>query len=130
MKNRRVVISYIKNHEDNLLYGLRKDTNKWTCAGGHLENNEDPYLGMVRELKEETGLDAKELKLVKVVYDHSQKLMLYLFEVKIDPTQVIDPSNDPDKEADIWEYKDPYFIQDQFHVDKNKNLAFKHWLGN
>ncbi len=36
-------------------------------VGGHLERGESPYSGAMREIREETGLTARELRLVGVV---------------------------------------------------------------
>ena len=51
----------------------------WTCPGGHLEINEDPYQGICRELAEEIGhiplplekIDVYENRLVRVHIYHA-----------------------------------------------------------
>ena len=108
--------------------GIRNDSNKFTIPGGHLKQNECYYEGMARELKEETGLDAKELKLVRMCKIDSK--LLYLFKVEIDKEQKIDTSKDPDKECSIWFYLDPNTIIDQLHVSLEKNIALRYWANN
>ena len=65
MKNsRRVCIALTTDHRDDILMGCRNDNKSWTCPGGHAEEGEDPYEAMIREYKEETGLDVEDIKLV------------------------------------------------------------------
>jgi len=52
-------------HEGRLLIIERKDENplwnkKWEFPGGKIEQGEDPACAFLREVKEETGIDAKE----------------------------------------------------------------------
>lgn len=126
-KTKRVSIALIRDHKDDILFGLRGDVNKFTNPGGHLEEGECPYAGCVRELKEETGLDAVDIKMAKVSYVKEKNIMVYVFEVKIDPDQKIDPSEDPDKECAIWAYMDPNDIVDQLHVPLEDNVVLKYW---
>lgn len=121
----RVAIALIVDQEDNVLMGKRNDSNRWTHPAGHLKIGEDAYEGMIRELKEETGLDALDVKISKVCKVEGK--MLYLFCVKVDPAQAIDSSGDPDKECDIWLYQDPNEIKDEMHIPIEKNIALKYW---
>lgn len=59
-----VVILFNENHE--VLLEERADDGYFDFPGGGLEDNEDPIDGAIRELFEETGLTAKELKLFKI----------------------------------------------------------------
>jgi len=122
---KRAAVGLIRNDQDKILMGRRNDTQKWTVPAGKLKNKECPYEGMARELKEETGLDAKEIKLLKVVFENN--VILYLFEIKINKDQEIDTSNDPDKECDNWTYEDPFDHIKELHIPANKNLALKYW---
>jgi 8-oxo-dGTP pyrophosphatase MutT (NUDIX family) len=124
-KSNRIAIGLIVNQENKMLMGKRNDTDKWTIPAGHIEENECPFAGMGRELKEETGLDAKEIKMVKAGFEDG--LLLYLFEIKIDFEQKIDTSGDPDKECDDWTYEDPFDHIYELHVPAHKNWALKHW---
>ena len=122
----RAAIGYIVNGEDDILMGKRNDNEKWTVPAGGIHVNECPFEGMARELKEETGLDAKCIKLIKV--GKKGKMMLYLFEIKVDSSQEIDVSGDPDEECDDWEYKDPNDIKEDLHVPVDENWVIDHWL--
>jgi 8-oxo-dGTP pyrophosphatase MutT (NUDIX family) len=124
-KSNRIAIGVIINEENKMLMGKRNDTNKWTVPAGHIEENECPFVGMGRELKEETGLDAKDIKMIKAGFEDG--LLLYLFEIKIDSEQKIDTSNDPDNECKDWTYEDPFDHIYELHIPAPKNWALKHW---
>lgn len=122
----RVAMALITDHQDNVLTGIRNDNGKYTVPGGHLYLNEDPYEGLARELKEETGLDAKSMKLIRVT--KKSKMLVYVMKVTVDPDQQIDASNDPDKECDNWFYLDPNETVDQLHVDLPDNTVLQAWI--
>ena len=70
-KNRWMTIPrslcFILNGDDILLMkrssNRRVFPNKYNGIGGHIERDEDPFNGAVREIKEETGLDVHDVKL-------------------------------------------------------------------
>lgn len=126
MKTKRVAIAYIKNDKDLLLMGKRKDNNKWSVPGGHLEESECPFSGVAREIKEETGLDAKDIKLVRAGIENNR--MIYLFEVKIDKEQQINIKNDPDEEFEEIGFHDIANHISELHVPAKRNWVLKHWL--
>ncbi len=47
--------------EDKILLVLHAKLEKWLFPGGHIELNETPNEAIIREVKEETGLDLKFL---------------------------------------------------------------------
>lgn len=55
------------NKNKELLLNLRSDTNTWGIPGGAMELYETIQDTAIRELKEESGIDAKDLKLVDVL---------------------------------------------------------------
>lgn len=55
------------NKNGELLLNLRSDTNTWGIPGGAMELFESIEETAIRELKEETNLDAKSLELVAVL---------------------------------------------------------------
>lgn len=57
----------VLNDRDELLLNLRSDTNTWGIPGGSMELYETIEETAIRELKEETGISADELKLVAVL---------------------------------------------------------------
>ena len=127
-KTKRVAVGLIVNSNDKVLMGKRNDTDKFTVPAGHIEKGECPFLGMARELKEETGLDAKEIKLVQAGIQDS--ILIYLFKVEVDCDQKIDVSNDPDNECDDWTYEDHFDHIEELHVPASKNWALKFWANN
>ncbi|MCI9280594.1 MAG: NUDIX domain-containing protein [Bacilli bacterium] len=55
------------NNKNELLLNLRTDTNTWGIPGGSMELYETIEETAIRELKEETGIDANELELVTIL---------------------------------------------------------------
>lgn len=127
MKIRRVAVCLITDNYDNILMGKRNDSKKFCCPAGRANKKEDIHLTAVRELKEETGLDVIDIKLVKVEYNSKKGIMLYLFKITVDPDQKIDMSNDPDEEFSELKYVDPNEVIDQLSVPINDNICLKYW---
>ena len=57
----------IFNDKNELLLNLRSDTNDWGIPGGGKEINETLEECAIREIKEETNLDIKNLSLITVL---------------------------------------------------------------
>lgn len=55
------------NQKNEILLNLRSDTNNWGIPGGSKELNETLEECAIRELKEETNLQANDLELVNVL---------------------------------------------------------------
>lgn len=127
-RTKRVAVCLLRDWKDDILMGKRNDNGLWTNPGGHLDKGECPYFGALRELKEEAGLDATDIELVKVC--KNKDILVYVFEVKVDHEQEIDTSKDPDKEVDDWEYVDPNAIREELHVPAEKNALLKYWMEN
>lgn len=125
-KTRRVAICLVTNENDRVLMGKRNDNDKMTMPAGHLEKGECPFLGAARELKEETGLDAENIEMVRCGINEDS-IMLYLFKVEVKKDQEVDCSNDPDKECDDFTYEDPFDHIDVLHVEASKNWALQEW---
>jgi len=128
---KRVAIALIQDWKQDILMGRRSDNGLMSQPGGHCERGECPYESCVREVKEETGLDPKTVKLVKVKMGGKDgKVMIYLFEVTVDPEQQVDTSNDPDKEFKHLEYVDPSTVMDELHVPIEYNTLLQYWMDN
>lgn len=80
-------LCYMERHEKYLMLhrvSKKKDLNrdKWIGVGGHFEFGESPEDCIIREIKEETGLDAEELKfrgIVTFVSDDDITEYMHLF---------------------------------------------------
>jgi 8-oxo-dGTP pyrophosphatase MutT (NUDIX family) len=127
-KSKRVAIGIVVNDQDKMLMGKRNDTDKWTVPAGHIEKGECPFMGMARELKEESGLDAKNIELIRA--GMKGDLLLYLFKIEVDYDQECDTSGDPDEECDAFTYEDPFDHIEELHVQASENWALKHWANN
>ena len=61
------VTGYVRDGEGRVLLGRRSDTGEWALIYGINEPGEQPADTVVREIKEETGVDAQVTDLVAVV---------------------------------------------------------------
>lgn len=61
------VLLLVFNESDEVLMQLRTDYNQWGFPGGAMELGESFEETAIRELKEETNLDIKELKMIKIL---------------------------------------------------------------
>lgn len=94
----------ILRHRDvkpEVLLIYRKKTNDWTFPKGHVEAGEDAAMAVVREVKEETGLDVQVVKpLPKNEYDSAAEghveTTMFLVEL-IDPSQPMHLEHDGDE---------------------------------
>ena len=60
MRTQLVVTGYLF-HDDKLLLIHHKKLNLWLPVGGHIEKDETPDQALLREIKEEVGLDVEIL---------------------------------------------------------------------
>mgnify|MGYP003319742913 FL=1 len=80
----------IRNKKDQILIMSRKNKktlrNCWEFPGGKLSNFEDYFDALIRELKEELGIDTTKNKFKNYIFTRHQYraflLMMYTFEVK------------------------------------------------
>lgn len=74
-----IAVGLIKNDIGEILIGrrnqpdLRDEHNKWEFPGGGIGMREDPEVALIREVKEETGLDVKIIRLLPKVLTHVWK---------------------------------------------------------
>lgn len=57
----RVSVKGIVIDEDGRILLSREDNGKWEMLGGGLDHDEDPIVGLKREIKEETGLEVTKV---------------------------------------------------------------------
>jgi len=130
MKNdRRVVVCLVEDDNGDLLYGKRNDTKKYCLPAGRLKIKESPIEGACREFREETGLEAQKVELVKIEYISKKRLMIYLFKIT-DYTGDIDLSQDPDKEFSVVEFRNPMDIIDEMKVPLKEDIALRYYSEN
>lgn len=125
--SKRVAMSLVVDDYDNVLMGNRNDGKGWTTPGGHVEKGEDPLIGMIREFKEETGVDPKGLKLAKVCWKKERGIILYIYKIDMPEDYKIDCSKDPDKECDDWVFIDPNDVKEDLAVELKHNEVLKYW---
>ena len=67
--------------------------NKYNGIGGHIERDEDPFDGAIREIKEETGLDVHDVKL-RAIHNidagHKSGIILFVFTAISDKREFVD----------------------------------------
>lgn len=88
--SRLAVKSFIVNEKRELLLIKREDNDPhkpgiWEIPGGRLELGEDPFKGLKRETKEETGLEIDMLNPLRVHHftrDDGQKITMITFLCK------------------------------------------------
>ncbi|NDC22601.1 MAG: NUDIX hydrolase [Proteobacteria bacterium] len=112
---------------DEMLIGRRKDNGKWTNPGGHLNKDEDPAAGAIREVKEESGVDCEKLEHLvtkKVISPIGKRLVIHAFKCKLSKKPKTTTELDPDNEISSWKWisiKDglPDEILKNLHSPKN-----------
>jgi len=77
------VFGFITDEKDRILLCLRNDYDLWNLPGGGLEDGETPWQGVIREVKEETGLDVEVEKLLCVYSKPEKNKIGFDFKCKI-----------------------------------------------
>lgn len=71
---------------------IPENAGKWECPGGKIDQDENPEKALLREIKEETGLDCKiikELPLLQMTTEtYDSKCHVYLLEAPSDKVQL------------------------------------------
>jgi ADP-ribose pyrophosphatase YjhB (NUDIX family) len=77
------VFGIIKDNKNRVLLCLRSDYDIWNLPGGSLEDGETPWEGVIREVKEETGLRVRVIKLTGIYSKPHKNEIIFCFECKI-----------------------------------------------
>lgn len=77
------VFAAIFDEENRILFCHRTDYDLWNLPGGALEKKEAPWVGVVREVKEETGLDVEVMDLVHISNNPGKDDIVFLFTCKV-----------------------------------------------
>jgi len=86
---------------NKILLHHRTDCDMWDLPGGGLEKGETIFQTLRREVKEETGLNIKPIKLTGVYQNYRKEIFVFNFLVK-----VISGKLTKNKEADDFKYFD------------------------
>jgi 8-oxo-dGTP pyrophosphatase MutT (NUDIX family) len=124
-KSKTKVVSVAAFNEDGqLLFGLRQDNNSWNLPGGHLNPDEEPQEGALRELLEETGLEGKSLSYLGQA--DVGKVVVYSFVCEVSGNPSGD--EDPDLECSTWRFVEPDDIPEEImsnlHNKQDVTLGF------
>ena len=87
------LFAIILDSHKRILLNHRRDYDIWDLPGGGIEPGESPWDGVVREVKEETGLKVKVEKLIGVYYKTKKDEMVMLFLCKKIKGKII-PTNE------------------------------------
>lgn len=72
----------IQNEKGNILIVHRNDYDCWNMPGGRLDEGEQPHETVVREVKEEVGIDVEVEKLVGVYVKTDQEDTVFVYVCK------------------------------------------------
>jgi len=107
-KKPAVGVAVIINKENKVLLGKRKSalgTGQWAFPGGHLEFNESIEDCARREVREETGLEIKNIRFgpfTNDIFPEAQKHYITLYVIADYAQGTLEPK-EPDK-CDQWEW--------------------------
>lgn len=77
------VFGIVTDDEDRVLLCHRRDYDLWNLPGGGVENGETPWDALVREIREETGLDAAPVHLSGVYSKPESNEVVFSFFCQI-----------------------------------------------
>lgn len=122
----KVSVVAVSDGAGRMLWGRRKDDQRWTTPCGHLNPGETPEAGALRELYEEAGL-RPDGPLVPLGRGRGTDGVTDVFAFACTAEGIPTTENDPDDEVEAWEWIDvsaglPEGMREQLHVPAAKNL--------
>ncbi|OGF21578.1 hypothetical protein A2Y83_01305 [Candidatus Falkowbacteria bacterium RBG_13_39_14] len=97
------LFAIITDGENRVLLCHRTDYDLWNLPGGGMEHGETPWKGVVREMKEELGVDIEVERLVDVACKPHENDIIFTFLCDIAPNQAIKTGDDVDR-AEFFEF--------------------------
>jgi 8-oxo-dGTP diphosphatase len=73
----------ITDAENRILWCLRSDYNIWNLPGGSVENGEAPWDCVIREVKEETGLDIIVEELTGIYSKPAENDLVFSYKCRV-----------------------------------------------
>ncbi|MEV6979932.1 NUDIX hydrolase [Sphaerisporangium sp. NPDC051017] len=77
------VAGVIIDDQGRALLTQRRDNGHWEAPGGVLERDEDIITGLLREVREETGLDVEPVTLTGVYKNMTRAIVALVFRCKV-----------------------------------------------
>jgi 8-oxo-dGTP pyrophosphatase MutT (NUDIX family) len=118
-------------HKGRVLMGVRQDNGRWTEPGGHLNKGEEPLDGIIREVREETGIRLKGSDLdwlgsKNVTKPDGKELEVHAYRADLKSEPDTDVKKDPDKEVFGWNWVPLKNGSLPESIDKNLHVPAKH----
>lgn len=111
---------FIRNEEGELLVVREEESGQWELPGGFIEEDEDRFEAVSRELKEETSLEASEFEDVIRLELEDEKIIEFYGIY----TESFDGEPEPGGEVDKIKWVTPeQFIQMDWHRDSAYNIV-------
>jgi phage-related protein (TIGR01555 family) len=117
---------------DRFLMGKTNEDGRYTLPGGVVEDGESMHQGGVRELAEETGLEAGRLKFLGsrlVESKQGDPTQVSIYEHNLADGAKPTSKKDPDKEVSKWEWfssKEPLSDEVMGNLKHPNNVALQH----
>ena len=123
------VASVAVRYKGQLLFLTRADNGRSTLPGGHLNPNEDPVDGALRELEEETGIKPKKEDIIPLGTGQTSGYLVHSFLYEPEKLPKMDFSLDPDGEAKDHFWADDLLTNPHVPNDKNVTLHLLNYCG-
>ena len=98
------VFGVIFDTDKKVLLCHRNDYDLWNLPGGRLEKNESPWDGVVREVKEETGLNVKVVKLIGVYSKPDKDEIVFSFLCEKESGEIT--TTDEARSVEFFDFED------------------------
>ena len=130
--NPALAVDAAVRRQDSILLVRRKyppNPGSWVLPGGFVDRDEDPEHAVIRELKEEAGLDGVNPKLLMVMgdpeRDERKHVVSIVYELTVDSTQ-IPVAGDDASEAKFWSIDD--IVSGQVAMASDHPEIVERWL--